>query len=344
MLTRLTLGFAPLLLGVSLASLAPASALPAQEPVNRPTPTPRTGAGLPAPRNIVATQEADGRIRVVWNAVPGATGYSVVRSVPPAAAKQMLPNPTSPLFVDSDVVAGSLHYYQIAAIDETGRIGLKAGTAPVRARSAMSAGGSPAPAAPTRVVATLTPAGLADVEWYFAPREGLAFLVEKTHPFVESEWQVVGQTPTLTSFTSSRSGWGSIPGLQQGKRVSFRVTAIDVATGARSAPTRSNELLVPAATVPGTPATGTTAASAVGAITVSMAAPLTVGRGGTVSLVPALAGASASRWVSLDEAVATVDGSGTVTGLAQGRAQILAIGRGADGSARVTLAVVTVAP
>jgi len=51
-----------------------------------------------------------------------------------------------------------------------------------------------------------------------------------------------------------------------------------------------------------------------------------------------------SRWVSLDEGVASVDGSGTVTARAAGRARVLAIGGAADGSARVTLVQVTVSP
>jgi len=79
-------------------------------------------------------------------------------------------------------------------------------------------------------------------------------------------------------------------------------------------------------------------------IAVTIGSAITMRVGGSASASSALGGASASRWASLDEGIATVDGSGTVSARAAGRARLLAIAGAADGSVRVTLVQVTVSP
>jgi hypothetical protein len=51
---------------------------------------------------------------------------------------------------------------------------------------------------------------------------------------------------------------------------------------------------------------------------------------------------SAARWLSLDDAIATVNASGTVTARASGTTQVLAASTTADGSVRVAAIQVTV--
>lgn len=331
---------------------SPVIATSAQAQVAKPIAT--SGVRLPAPTRVVASQESDGRIRVVWSGVPGATSYAVVRSVPPGGAQPMVPNPTDTVFFDTDVMAGSTYYYVVAAINEAGTAGLKVGSIPVKAtRNATNTGvNSTEPSAlsaPTNVHASLglTGRGTTDLGWQFGNRYGLYFLMER---MVSSDpkagWQRVSQTQSPTSpmhavgtFRSNLDGM-----LAEGTRVVWRVTAIDSATGAHSAPTESNELIVGRQTVIGGTSAHSAPVTAGGTIAVSMGASVSVRIGGTASLVSALGGSSASRWVSLDEGTATVDASGIATGRAAGRAHILALGRGSDGSVRVTLVVVTVTP
>jgi hypothetical protein len=66
--------------------------------------------------------------------------------------------------------------------------------------------------------------------------------------------------------------------------------------------------------------------------------------GAAASAGSTLGGASATRWISLDDGIATVDGSGAVAARAPGRARLLAIATSGDGAVRVTLIQVTVTP
>jgi hypothetical protein len=115
-----------LIAGVGVCAAAPPAAQ-----VDKPTSEPT--ARLPAPAKIVATQLPNG-IQVSWSAVDGAVKYSVTRSVPPAPSQAVvLPNPADTQYVDTDVRPGSTYYYLIGAINEAGTVGLKAGSAPVKA-------------------------------------------------------------------------------------------------------------------------------------------------------------------------------------------------------------------
>lgn len=89
---------------------------------------------LPAPAMISSSQRSDGRIRVVWSAVNNAVKYRLIRSVPPAPiALVALPDPSDTQYVDSDVKAGKTYYYEVAAVNEAGGVGLKRSAPPVTA-------------------------------------------------------------------------------------------------------------------------------------------------------------------------------------------------------------------
>ena len=89
---------------------------------------------LPAPATVSASQRSDGRIRVVWSSVDGAIKYRLIRSVPPEPiAPVALPDPSDTQYVDSDVKAGRTYYYEVAALNEAGTVGLKRSAPPVTA-------------------------------------------------------------------------------------------------------------------------------------------------------------------------------------------------------------------
>jgi hypothetical protein len=115
---------------------------------------------LPKPASVTASQQPDGKIRVVWRAVVDAASYKLVRSVPPEAAKAVtLPNPSDTQYVDSDVKAGSTYYYLVSAVNADGIEGLKAGTSLLATAVA-------APAETTVTQAPVPPATNAVVKMY----------------------------------------------------------------------------------------------------------------------------------------------------------------------------------
>lgn len=123
------------------ATLAGVFAAHTSAQVTKPRNPPPTGIKLPATAKISASQEPDGRIRVVWNSVANATTYELARSVPPGGISPVaLPNPSDTQYVDSDVKAGNTYYYQVAAVNEAGTAGLKRSAPPVTA-----AGPGPSP-------------------------------------------------------------------------------------------------------------------------------------------------------------------------------------------------------
>lgn len=311
----------------------PIIAASAQEPVNKPAnPTVGTGARLLAPRNITAVQLSDGRIRVTWSPVVGATSYAIVRSVPPEAARSIAPNVTDTVFLDSDVTAGKTYYYVISGLNETAT-GLRQGSAPLKATRGYDPSGSYL--TPTNVVARYDSASrMVSLSWQ-APLPAI-FLIERNG----------------VSLGRVERPFYSVAATAPGTRMQFRVRTQD-AQGMQSPWATSNEVLIPAsAAAPGDTSTGTpnlpsgpsitTGPGATIAVTIGSA--ITMHLGASASTGPALFGASASRWISLDEGIATVDGSGTVTARAAGRARLLAIAGAADGSVRVTLVQVTVTP
>ena len=116
---------------ISAVTLASAVPLSAQEIKPR-----STTERLPKPASFSASQQPDGRIRVVWSVVDGAVRYKLIRSVPPTpSAPVTLPNASDTHYVDTDVKPGSTYYYVVSAVNEAGIEGLRAGTNPVTATS-----------------------------------------------------------------------------------------------------------------------------------------------------------------------------------------------------------------
>ena len=292
-------------------------ALMAQEPISKPMNDPAARDRLAAPRNVIAVQQPDGRIQVTWSPVSGATSYAIVRSVPPDPAKLIDPGIEDTVFFDSDVVAGKTYYYVVSGQNDVAT-GLRAGSAALKAVKSAGPAGVVQP--PTNVVARYNQAfHYVTLSWQAPPE--LSFLIEQ---------RILPSGPWEMRARSRGLGFNMTPGTTAG-RVQYRVTSED-AFGARSAPAPSNEIVVDAATSAGS-----------GSVVVTMGAPVSVRAGATGSAVSS-ASAGTSRWISLDEAVATIDASGTVTGRTTGRAQIVAVGRGSDALVRVTLVQVNVTP
>ena len=316
--------------GVLAAPMVTASA---QEPVNKPaSPTVGTGARLAAPRNIAAVQLSDGRIRVTWSPVTGATSYAIVRSVPPEAARSITPNVTDTVYFDSDITAGKTYYYVISGLNETAT-GMRQGSAPLKATRGFDPSASHL--TPTDVVARYDSASrMVSLSWR-APLPA-TFLIER-------DGVQVGRVDRA---------FYSVAAAAPGTRMQFRVRTQD-AQGVQSPWATSNEVLIPASSAasgdtptgtPALPSGPTSTTGPAGTVAVTIGSALTMRVGASASATSALGGASASRWASLDEGIATVDASGTVSARAAGRARLLAIAGAADGSVRVTLVQVTVSP
>jgi hypothetical protein len=305
------------------------------------------GARLPAPKTVTATQESDGRIRVVWDAVPGATSYRIVRSVPPAPMAALSPNRTDTVFFDSDVNAGSTYYYQVAAVDEGGSIGLNKGaSAPVKAvRSAINAGGNGGepvtPRPPTNVVAAMQrDRRYVGPTWDYGGRSGLYFLIESTQATLPYAWNVYDRIGPSRDGMNFGFSFMIAEGIPEGTQLKFRVSAIDSATGLRSTPTESNVVTVAHGSAScSTSKSDAIAGSGEWAITAHTGMTVSLRVGATKStydLVP-----TNGSWISYDPHIATVD-KGQIKGISPGCAQLMATTRWAG--IHAYLVVVTVEP
>jgi hypothetical protein len=316
-------------------------ALPAQDPVVKPRPDAPAAAGRPArPATVSAVQRRDGRIEVRWSSVRGADRYEITRSVPPGGATVVRqPDPADTVFVDSDVQAGRTYYYVVAGVNAAG-VGIKAGAQPVRATLGVTAGGG-GPVEPP-VVVRVSPAN-GGLVWLNIPsglRAGQTVRFERSLLDSPSPaW-----SPSVRRSISVSGGLNvtdDVSSLAAGTRVQWRATVTDDATGVRSAPTLSNVLTVGASTTT-TTTTASPAADAAGAqVLVAVAPALSVRAGGTHSLASLGGGL---RWTALDESVATVDATGTAAARGAGTAQLVGVGRAADGAVRVTVVRLTVTP
>jgi len=234
------------------------------------------------------------------------------------------------MFVDRQVTAGKTYYYVVSGVNDVAT-GLKAG-ASVKATRSFDISGSHL--TPTNVVARYDAATSRVVLTWQGPSPA-AFLIERDGVVIGRD----DQPPYM--YTTAASG----------TRMQFRVRTQDP-SGVQSPWAASNEVLIPAAATPadtsaGTPTSPsgpTSTTGPAGTIAVTIGSAITMRVGASASGSSALGGATATRWVSLDEGIATVDGSGTVTARASGRARLLAIAGAGDGSVRVTLVQVTVAP
>ena len=328
-------------------------------PVTRPlseTNIPSTDR-LPAPKPS-ARQGSDGAIVVSWAPIEGAVSYRVWRSVPPApTAAVTLQNPQQSSYVDADVKTGSTYYYLVAAVNQAGIEGLRAGTTPITAMISYS----PSTVKPPTVTASVTQQDPLRVYVSFNVADAVAYEIQRT------VYSSPSADPSRIDYTrpfnflfsmiqpSMTDPLGSQP---YARSVSYAVRA-RLASGFMG-PAGKAELLIPAATVTtttggtttGGPTTGGTTSttgttsysggSATGSTTLTVAAVATLTTGATTSLGSAVG--SAARWLSLNDAIATVDASGTVTARAGGTTQVLAVSSSSDGSVRVVAIPVTVKP
>jgi hypothetical protein len=334
-------------IGIALL-VVPARTAGAQDPIIKPTTTTTTTTRLAAPTGITARQLADGRILVTWKPVVGAVGYSVWRSVPPNPTAVVSEGQTDTLYYDTDVKAGASHYYQIAALNSAGGVGLKAGSpSPVLATTSAAS----ATLAIRRVFPNETGDGVWISVYYSAPLGTLLSLERAVVTSGALTWQQRLRTTRSLRAVDTLSGLGDrYTDVPAGTTLRWRVFAIDSATGAATAPAYSSDFVVPqpaASTTTSTTSTTAAAAAAatsLGNVVVSMATPVTLRVGATASLTTALGGMTARRWISLHEGIATVDAMGTATARAAGQAQVVAVGLAGDGSVRVAVVRVTVTP
>ena len=324
------------LLGV-LAAVASARPASAQDPIIKPTTTTTTTTTrLPAPTGIVARQIANDRILLTWRPVAGAVKYALWRSVPPAGIVALETRPTDTLYYDSDVRAGSTYYYNVAAVDGSGTIGLRAGGNPVTATVMATT-----PAPPSSLVASLSADGKSVLLNAVASCDGSR--VEFERGDTAGRFFSIGYDSSCPMQMQD-----ALVGAVPGTRIRWRVRQQNQ-SGMLSDFTLSNEL-----TVPGTTTTTSTSGTTGGTTGPTTSTPTTTAATGgtTFTVAPALSlagGASAAlaslggtRWVSMNEGVASVDASGAVTGRAAGTAQIVALSIASDGSLRVTTVRVTV--
>lgn len=308
---------------------------------------------LPAPMPT-ARQLPDGRIEVRWPAVEGAVKYDIRRSVPPAAQTVISrPNPAETTYVDADVKAGSTYYYAVAAIDSAGTMGLRAGTPPVTATT------TPGTTTTTTTTSTPTTATGSSTEtvditvYVTAPNPPSLRLTFPSSPYggrlerwifrasTTDPTQLDPLSKTITSLgdipASGSSANDSLASATYPRWVKYQLVRQGVF--AESYTHVSAPLLIPAAT---TTTTTTTPVTASPSATIVTAALATVAAGATISV--SSAGGSGARWLSLNESVATVDQSGTVTGRAAGSTRVIAATTASDGSLKVVAIPVTVTP
>lgn len=317
-------------------SLTPLTGAGAQ--VTKPRVTPGPMDRLPAPAELMASQQADGSIRVVWKAVTGAVSYSMTRSVPPASAQQVeLPKSPDTVYLDRDVRPGSSYYYLVSAVNESGIGGLKKSTAPVLAVDRK------VPDPPQNVKA-VQQGDLATLTWS-PPPDAARFRIDvSTSPTAgAASWSANPAAPQCCSF---QYGLTHTP---PGSYLRFRVIA-ESRSGYVSKPGLSNEIVVaavartdtsggpaPRDTAPGPkPPSDTTSTAATNVRPAVVAPTFHIRVGASVNARRRSfftdIGFAKVRWLSLDEAIATVNASGRIVGQNIGLARIVAIGVASDGA------------
>lgn len=315
-------------------TLTAGAVAPLSAQVDKPRPSGGNGPAerLPAPGKITAAQDSSGFIRVIWSAVEGAERYTLTRSVPPAgAAPVSLPNSADTVYIDRDVRPGSTYYYLVGAINQAGIMGLRASAPPVKAEDLTR---HPVPSAPLDVRTAMNE-GRVTLTWRPAGPDVLHYKLDR------SELKESGPPswiPLMDRDCCSLSD--PLQGVAPGARVVYRVRAVS-RWGDWSEPTVSNEVTTAAgaksdSTAGGAPAgDGTAAPTRVLPAVVASPGKVRVGgpalRLGSVSMFTDLR-LQKPRWVSLDEAIATVTTDGRVRGRSPGFTYIVATGVTPDGA------------
>jgi hypothetical protein len=255
--------------------------------------------------------------------------------------------------VDSDVKVGSTYYYLVSAVNEAGVEGLRAGTPPVTAtKSADPTGVSGLSARivqqePPRVALSFAPMTGATGyrlrrEMYYPSRTdpGMPdFTTASTQQLADLAASMTSTEDSLSSSATRRWVRYVITAVGPGTQLSSPLLAMPVSSSTTGGTTSGGTT---GGTTGGTATTTTATLSPTGSTTLTVAVPATVAAGGTASL--AAAGGTAARWLSLNDSIATVDASGTVTGRAAGNTQIVALGSASDGSLRVVAIPLAVKP
>jgi hypothetical protein len=308
---------------VAALCAVPYSLVRGQEVIKpRTSPPPRN----PAPDKITASQLSDGRILVVWSAVPDADRYALYRSAPNVGNGPLtLPNPKDTVYTDSDVQKGNTYYYLVNAVNLAGVPGLKRGTAPVVAT--ISAGQAPdtvPPRAatpvvikpPVKVTARSFPYDAATIDVDPGPTrpdrtQGMRYLFERAtrENGTQSPWEAYPSPNT----PCCRLIWGQEK-FPNGTRVIYRVTAYDSASPPnRSDPAFANEI---------------TSIKIAVARTDLLVANVRLRMTWDLSRHPDFVDAklTGTTWGSLNEVVASVDRQGVVTPHSLGFAYVVGTG------------------
>lgn len=188
----------------------------------------------PNPPTVVATEPADGRIRLVWNTSPEplTRGYHVERSVGGDSTfrriTRVLVPVDEPEFVDSLTRGREIYTYRVRAVDLDGRVG-----APSNGTTARGLDLRP-PAAPTALTLTPLPGRRVRLAWRATGDRDLRGY--EVHRAERGDSTFARMTPVaLTTTTFVDSGYGGTAtgttvleaGLEPGREYTWRVVAID---------------------------------------------------------------------------------------------------------------------
>lgn len=172
------------------------------------TPTAPTGSTLAAPTNLKATVTS--YVYLTWNAVPGATTYTVKRSTTSGGGYTVIGKGlTGPNHFDFAVTKGTTYYYVVTAVNATGESAPSAEVSTGQSMTTYSL-----PAAPANLQAT---AGNAQVTLTWSGSTGATSYTVKRSTTSGSGYTAVASGRTGTSYTDT--------GLTNGTTYYYVVTA-----------------------------------------------------------------------------------------------------------------------
>ena len=217
--------------------------LPAREAFNEVVPIVPSSLTKITPTSVTARASAAGEITLTWNAVPGATAYTIGRAVEPDGYRMRCDLcSTSTTFVDRYAKAGSVHSYTVSAVSPAGLSGrgvsnklVALGTQSAVAAQA-DAAVTPTLKAPSGVTAVVSGATTALVTWGYQPGVSAYQVLRSLN----------GGSLTLVARvqpgTGSQVEYSDYVGTGTSTRALYAVKALDSAGNATAA-TMSNEIL-----------------------------------------------------------------------------------------------------
>jgi fibronectin type 3 domain-containing protein len=180
--------------------------------------------GLSAPTGVSATAASTTQINVSWNAVSGATSYTVQRATVSGGPYTTVGSPATASFADTGLTAGTTYFYVVQAVNAAGS---SASSAQVSAITM--------PAAPTGVAATAASTSQINMTWNAVT--GAASYTVQRATVSGGPYTTVG-SPTTTSFADT--------GLSAGTTYFYVVTAVN-ASGSSALSAQVSATTVPAA-------------------------------------------------------------------------------------------------